>query len=339
MSEEDNDFEAMLGGERFRKRLEWKLFRQIKNNGKRSKQLSSELLLNADSADQLLAQNRVKDFNERVARKLNKQVNSVTSGEYLTSLFDSIVNGPNDGENEYFKHYMFFRGVLKRLIAQKKIDLSEELNSSESQYNLTTRKYGCMSCSYKGTKLCPYGIGLLKATEDIYDTKGFLVTKMGEIMDTHPSKICDEKLAEYHQKFKMYNDLTGLKDARTESLMQMSDFLKVAREKLTDVLEEQKLFENSASPEGNAGSRGLFVVNKDGDTALKTALMQIDAIQQKYHEQLNKAIQQEEGVKQVVERRISADDLNNMIKKAKAIDATSRPSLSKDDLDEGSEQK
>lgn len=320
----NTDFEAALAGEKLQKKLEWRLFRQIRNNSRVGKQVTSELLLNPSVAELELKQNRVKAFNERVAQKLNRSVDDVTSTEYLTSLFESIVNGPLDSSNEYFKHQGFFRLVLKRMIGQKRINLSEELNSLQSQSNLISRRYGCLSCSYKGTKVCPYGVGSLKATEDLYDSNGFLVTKMGDIIDSHPDKICDEKLAEYNHKFKLYNDLTGLKDARTESLMQMSEFLKTTRDKLTDVLDEQKLHEN-----GESGSRGLFVMDKNGDAAIKTALVQLDLMQQRYHEQLNKAIQQEEGVKQVVEKRISADDLNSMIKKAKAIDTSKVEALEK----------
>jgi hypothetical protein len=142
-------------------------------------------------------------------------------------------------------------------------------------------------------------------------------------MDTHPNKICDEKLAEYKAKFSAFNNLTGLKDARTESLMRMDETVGAVRAKLSELLKEQEIEElRRGTREDGSGGKGMFFVANDGDTSIKTALTQLDIMQQRYHEQLNKAIQQEEGVKSVVEKRISADDLNNMMKKARAIDVT-----------------
>lgn len=275
-----------------------------KNTPLRNVEREEALAGNRKSSDLL----RDPEFNTLSEAKYKR---ALTDTEYITELFATLAaSDAKIGHHAFWGHKSIFRKVLKRLIAVKKLDVEKILSRNESHNDLIVRKYGCMGCPYKGTKICPYGVGVKKAKEDEYDNWGELMTAAGNIIESHPKGICDERLKEFSDKFKLYAGLDGLKEARARALQDMSDFIN---------LTEAKLSEAIALKSGGMITAQMDDAGEIVDLDIVTGLKTLSTLRDRFQDQLNKAIQQEEGTKQIVEKRLTADDLNDAMKRAKLM--------------------
>jgi hypothetical protein len=173
---------------------------------------------------------------------------------------------------------------------------------------------GCPRCPYrgkvhdpeKGKYGCPYGIGIKVWSKDSYSCTGRLSHKKGDVVNAHTNGICPERVMELKEHLNLCSSLNGLRQKRSHSLWEMENKLTVLMDKLHSFIEKDD---------------GVLVRDiESGDTKLATLIDQIDRIHQRYHNKLDAAISQEGHYKQMSEKKLAADDINEQLKRVNVID-------------------
>lgn len=157
----------------------------------------------------------------------------------------------------------------------------------------------------------------MKYPLDVLDADGQVVRKGGDVIDVYRDEngqakgICPDRIAELKSYMQQATSVNGLRVLRAENLAKM-------KEQMTVLSDTIRAFTDKT---------GLLVEYKDKegvpyDAKVVEAVKELSVLMNKYHEKIDNAFAMEARLKDNDSKRMSADDINAQIKKAKAIDVT-----------------
>lgn len=178
------------------------------------------------------------------------------------------------------------------------------------------RLNGCLrGCPHYAKTTCPYGVGLMKYPLDVIDANGDVIRRGGDVVDVYRDEngyakgICPDRVAELKSYMQQATSVNGLRVLRAENLAKMKEQMTVLDETIRSFTDKT----------------GLLVEYKDKegvpyDAKVIEAVKELSVLMNKYHEKIDNAFAMEARLKDNDSKRMSADDINAQIKKAKAID-------------------
>lgn len=199
------------------------------------------------------------------------------------------------------------KGLLaKNLITRDtKNPTGDVMDKKNWKRSLFVEKYGCKRCPYRGKSECPYGIGVNEYDKDQYDAFGKLLHKKGDKVKSHSLGICQERLFMMQQYYAMLGTADGLKMARAEKLIPLSDTLDELNYKLRELMDNEDI---------------LIKDLETGDTKLISAVQDIVKMSGSYVDLINKslAIEERKGDASSMQT-INADALHKIVQDSREL--------------------